>query len=129
MIQLTILNGKAAGTPVVARRFPFAIGRDGAADLRLEEPGIWDRHLELTVSVPEGVVLQSNPAALTLLNGQPIQRARLRSGDLIEAGPSRLRFDLGPTRQRSLHLREGLVWAGLAALAGAQFLLVYRFLP
>jgi pSer/pThr/pTyr-binding forkhead associated (FHA) protein len=129
MIQLTPLNGKTAGTPVVARRFPFVVGRDRAAGLRLEEPGVWERHLELTVSVSEGVVLQSHPAALTLLNGQPIQKARLRSGDLIEAGPARLRFDLGPTRQRGLRLREGLLWLGLATLAGAQFLLIYRFLP
>jgi hypothetical protein len=129
MIQLTLLNGQTAGAPVIARRLPFNLGRDKRADLCLEQPGIWERHLELQFAAPEGVVLHSHPSALTLVNGQAVQRTRLRTGDIIEVGSLRLRFDLGPTRQRDLRLREALTWLGLIALAGVQFCLIYLLLP
>ena len=36
MVQLNVLSGKRAGAVTVTRRFPFIIGRDGSANLRLE---------------------------------------------------------------------------------------------
>jgi len=129
MIQLTFLNGSAAGKSLVAKRFPFLVGRQPTADLRLEEPGVWDQHLEFTVPGFSGVVVRANPAALTLLNGQPVQQARLRSGDVLELGHLRLRFELSPTRQRQLRLREGLTWVAWALLAVVQILLLYALSP
>ena len=54
MVQLKVFSGKQAGTATLARRFPFVVGRNRAADLCLEQDGIWDRHLELHLQIPDG---------------------------------------------------------------------------
>lgn len=126
MIELKVLDGKAAHKTVAARRFPFGIGRHKAADLCLEEPGVWDRHLRLELQRTEGITLTVAPDARATVNGLSVQSARLRAGDVIQIGAVRLRFGLAATRQRDLRLREGLTWLALAALCAAQLGLIYR---
>lgn len=100
-----------AGVVHDVRHFPFHIGRSPANDLRLEEPGVWEQHLELTFDATQGFILTSLANALTTVNGWPIQSALLRNGDTIELGSLKLRFWIGETRQGSLRLKECLVWA------------------
>jgi hypothetical protein len=125
VVQLDILSGKQAGTQWVARRFPFQLGRSTQATLVLEEPGVWDRHAEFALRPGEGLVISATMDAAIVVNGRPVRQAVLRSGDLIEAGSVKLRFGLGPTRQRSLRLREAMTWLGLAALCLGQVVLIY----
>ncbi len=125
MVQLDILSGKKAGSQVVARRFPFQVGRAAGAALVLEEGGVWDQHFELSVRANDGVVLTSSKDSLTLVNGTRYQEARLRSGDLIEAGSVKLRFHLSPNQQRGLVVRESLTWLSLAILCLGQVALIY----
>ena len=129
MVQLGVLSSRRAGTTVTARRFPFVVGRNKDADLCLEEEGVWERHLEIDLRMPDGFVLKANPGALATINDQTIREAVLRSGDLIEFGPVKLRFWLSPTRQVDLRWREVLTWFALALMGGAQIALVYRWLP
>ena len=126
MIEISVLSGRVAGKTVAARRFPFSIGRHKAADLCLEEPGVWDRHLRLDLQPMEGITLTVAPDARATVNGLSVQSARLRAGDVIQIGAVRLRFGLAATRQRDLRLREGLTWLALAALCAAQLGLIYR---
>ena len=128
MIQLQIRSGKKAGTTSVARRFPFHIGRSSAADLCLEEDGVWDRHLELDLITPDGFVLRTQPNALVAVNGQRIEQAVLRNGDLIEIGSLKMRFWLSETRQIGLRFREWLTWCALVLLSAGQVCLVYWLL-
>ena len=128
MVQLQILSGKHAGTTTLARRFPFVVGRNSTADLCLEQDGIWDRHLEFHLQIPDGFLLKANPRALTSVNGQPVQQAFLRNGDLIEVGPLKIQFWLSETRQRGLRTREFLTWFALAALCAGQIVLIYELL-
>ena len=128
MIQLQILSGKKAGTDSVARRFPFHIGRSSAADLCLEEDGIWDQHLELDLITPGGFVLSAQPNALATVNGQPVQQIILRNGDLIEIGSLKIRFWLSATRQIGLRFREWLTWSALVLLSAGQVCLIYWLL-
>ncbi|MBI3849234.1 MAG: FHA domain-containing protein [Verrucomicrobia bacterium] len=128
MIQLQILSGKQAGTHRVARRFPFRIGRSSAADLCLEEDGVWDQHLELDLITPDGFVLTAHPNALVVVNSQRIEQAVLRNGDLIEMGSLKMRFWLSETRQIGLRFREGLTWCALVLLAVGQVCLIYWLL-
>ena len=128
MIQLEVLSGKKAGTVAVTRRFPFIVGRASTAHLRLEEEGIWDRHLELNLHVPEGFVLTVASEARATLNDEPIQQSRLRNGDLVGVGPVRIRFWLSEVRQAGLRTREFLTWAALAALCAGQVALIYGLL-
>ena len=128
MVQLQVLSGKHAGTATLARRFPFVIGRNSTADLCLEQDGIWDRHLELDLQIPDGFLLKSHPGALTSVNGQSVQQACLRNGDVIDIGPLKNQFWLSETHQRGLRTREFLTWFALAALCAGQIILIYALL-
>ena len=97
MIQLEVLSGKQAGTINVARRFPFGIGRSPAMDLRLDEDGVWDRHLELRFQPESGFVLVRLADAIAFVNGAGFEHLILRNGDVIELGSVKLRFWLGAT--------------------------------
>ena len=128
MVQLKVLSGKKAGTGWVARRFPVRIGRSSAADLQLEESGVWDQHLQLDFNPQEGIFLNAQPEALTAVNGQPVRQTVLRNGDAIDIGSLRMQFWLSENRQAGLRVREGLTWAGIAALSLGQIGLVYWLL-
>jgi pSer/pThr/pTyr-binding forkhead associated (FHA) protein len=128
MVQLQVLSGKHASTATLARRFPFVVGRNRTADLCLEQDGIWDRHLEFHLQIPDGFLLKAHPSALTSVNGQPVQQAFLRNGDVIEIGPLKIQFWLSETRQRGLRTREFLTWIALAALCAGQIVLIYALL-
>ncbi|MEI6779466.1 MAG: FHA domain-containing protein [Verrucomicrobiota bacterium] len=128
MFQLKVLSGKKAGTVWVARRFPVRIGRAAAADLQLEESGVWDQHLKLDLSPEEGIVLSAQPNALATVNGQPAHRIVLRNGDAIDVGSLRMQFWLSEARQAGLSFREGLTWAGIAVVSLGQVGLIYWLL-
>jgi hypothetical protein len=128
MVQLKILSGKKAGAVWTARRFPVRIGRAANAELRLEEEGVWERHLVLQLRRADGFVLTTEPDALATVNGEPIQEAVLRNGDSIEAGALRLQFWLSETRQFGLGFRETLTWVGIALVCLVQVALIYCLL-
>ncbi len=128
MVQFKILTGKLAGTVKVTRRFPVQIGRAADADLRLEEPGVWERHVAIRFKPREGYNLEVQGQALASINGHPVQEAMLRNGDLIELGAAKLQFWLADTRQRGLRLGEWFAWALIVVVSVAQVALVYLLL-
>ena len=125
MIHFDILSGKTAGSQWRARRFPVRIGRAPESELRLEEPGVWDNHAELSLDKTEGFLLSAKPSALLSVNGQPAQTAKLRNGDSVELGAVRLRFWLSETRQSSLRAREWFVWSLVLLVCAAEVAAVY----
>ncbi len=128
MLQLRMLSGKTAGTfPTewVTRRFPVQIGRSSHADLRLEEEGVWDEHLNLMLDSNEGFILETFPNALATVNGQPLDRIILRNGDLIELGSVKMQFFLSQNCQKGLRFREALTWAGITVISLVQICLLY----
>ena len=129
MVQFKIVSGKMAGAEQVARRFPFRIGRSSAADLQLQDDGIWEQHLELAFDPAAGFVLRTQPNAIAAINGQPFQEAILRNGDAIEIGALKMRFWLGETSQFSLTIREWLTWAAFILIFALQIFLIYRLIP
>jgi len=128
MIQLKILSGKQAGSTSVARRFPFRIGRAPESGLVLEEPGVWQQHLEIEFEPGNGFVANATGEALITVNGEPGQRVLLRNGDRIELGGGCVQFWLGETRQHGFRGRDALVWAGIALVTAAQIFLITRLL-
>jgi hypothetical protein len=98
-------------------------------DLRLEEHGVWDRHFELDLDVPDGFVLKVPSEARVNVNGEPARSALLRNGDLIEIGALKVQFWLCETRQKKLRVREVLTWASFVALSAGQLALIYFALP
>ncbi len=128
MVELRIFSGKTAGTKVVARRFPVRIGRSRVCDLRLEENGVWDQHAQIEFDRSEGLVLEPADNAIVSINGHPVRRTVLRTGDIIEVGSAKVRFWLSEPRQTGLALREGLTWAAVAAISLGQIGLIYWLL-
>jgi pSer/pThr/pTyr-binding forkhead associated (FHA) protein len=125
MIQFNILSGKKAGTPTVARHFPFGIGRAPGNELQLVDEGVWNRHLTVEFDPQSGFRLATAPDALATVNGEPVQSVVLRNGDTITAGSVKLQFWLAAARQGSLFARESFVWALLAFVTLGQFALLY----
>ncbi|HEY2082230.1 MAG TPA: FHA domain-containing protein [Verrucomicrobiae bacterium] len=128
MVQLKILSGKKAGSSWDARRFPVRIGRSANSDLQLEEAGVWDDHLKISLDSAEGFVVETQANAFASINGQPIHRAALRNGDMIETGSVKLQFWLSEARQRGQGIREAFVWTLIALVCLAQIALVYWLL-
>ena len=129
MIQLRILSGKQAGDTYVVRHFPFRVGRAQKNDLMLDESGVWDNHLTLDFEKSEGIVLHTGADAFAAINDEhQTTSARLRNGDIISLGSSKIQFWLAAPRQRGLHLRELFVWFLLAAVTACQFGLIYQLL-
>lgn len=113
---------------MVARRFPFQVGRAADSDLRLEDEGIFERHFKILFKKGDGFILSKEPNAVTAINNQTTTEARLKSGDTIQAGSVSIGFALSPMRQRGLRLRETFVWTMLAVLCLAQIVVIYRLL-
>jgi predicted component of type VI protein secretion system len=125
MVELEILSGTTAGTRWVARRFPVHVGRSANCDLQLEDPGVWDEHLVIRLDPDNGFVLEAQPNALVVANGQSVETSVLRNGDTIEVGAVKLHFWLGEARQRGLILRETFFWLIVVAVCLGQIALIY----
>jgi hypothetical protein len=128
MIQLKILSGKKAGTEMVARHFPFYVGRSAQCQLSLDEPGVWDQHFQINLNASEGFTVIAAPNTSVMIDGKAVQEAELRNGDIVEIGSAKILFSLSPTTQKSLTVRESLTWVGIAALCLIQVSLIYKLL-
>jgi pSer/pThr/pTyr-binding forkhead associated (FHA) protein len=128
IVLLRILSDNDPAAVQVIKRFPCRIGRGSSNDLRLEQAGVWDRHLELQLIPTEGIAASVLPGALATFNGEQLDRKVLRNGDVIQLGAAKLQFWLSPTRQRSFRVRESLTWIALATLCAAQIILIYQLL-
>jgi hypothetical protein len=125
VIHLYILSGKKAGTSIVARRFPFQVGRSAHSALLLDDHGVWDRHLTFNVHRGSAVVLNVQHEARATVNGTAAQTASLKNGDLVEFGSVRLRFSLSAAAQRSQRWREVALWVGLGIVFAVQVAIIY----
>ena len=128
MVQLKILSGKKAGTELVARHFPFCVGRSSACELCLDEPGVWEKHFQIELHSPDGFVLIAQPNTSVTIDGKSVQQTALRNGDTIEIGQAKILFGLSQMKQKSLALREWLTWMALVALCLVQIALIYQLL-
>jgi pSer/pThr/pTyr-binding forkhead associated (FHA) protein len=128
MVQLQILSGKKAGTKVVARLFPFQIGRSPKVHLSLDEPGVWENHFQIMPPSSEGFVLATDPNTSVVVNGTNVKQIALQNGDLIEIGLLKIRFSLEATRQNALKIRERLMWSALVIFSIGQIGLIYWLL-
>ncbi len=124
MLQLKIVSGKKAGDEIIARRFPFRIGRGSANDLALDGNGVFEKHLDIDLRGKE-FVLKTQPNTFVAVAGQQkISDAVLRNGDLIEIGENKLLFNLSPNKQRGLNGRELAIWIGLVVVSLFQIALI-----
>ncbi len=128
MLQLTILGQGPRETTAVIR-YPFRIGRAPGDQLRIEAPGVWERHCTLEWRGADGIQLVGHPEAMTAVNGQRVNETRVRNGDVLEIGGIRLLISVSPLPQRSFRLLEWLFWSGYSAAALLQVYLMLWGLP
>jgi hypothetical protein len=124
MIFLRVLSGKQSGKSQTIREIPCVIGRAAAADFRLEDYGIWERHLQLTFGSESELEAKVFPNATALRNGEPFESVGLRNGDILEIGGARIQFLFSETHPKSLKLRETLTWVSLLAITASQIFLI-----
>lgn len=128
MVQLQVLSGKSAGVLWAARRLPVRIGRSASDQFQLDDPGVWDQHLQLSLVRGQGFQLTVHPDALATVNGEPVQQTLLRNGDRIDIGAVALQFWLGEVRQARFGWREWVTWVGIGLVCLGQVFLVYWLL-
>jgi pSer/pThr/pTyr-binding forkhead associated (FHA) protein len=129
VVRLQFLSGKRIGGSVVARRFPFTVGRDPEACLPLDEAGVWERHIQVKLEAGKGFCLEARAGCPVGVNGNSVTQARLRNGDILELGAVKLRFMLSEMEQRSFAPREICTWLAMVSLCAAQVALLYWLLP
>jgi serine/threonine protein kinase len=69
------------------------LGRSQATQTRLTDPRVSRVHCEVQVEDQRAVVVDSNSAGGTLVNGQRVTQHTLRPGDVIHVGDTQLRFE------------------------------------
>ena len=130
---MSIYRLKGASAPVIDQAFTLGprtvIGRADDCDLRLDHDGVAGRHAEISQADGGLTLSRLDPAHEVLLNGKPVEQARLSSGDEIRIAQCRFVLQapglrpakvLTPaaTRPRRGYL-PWLIVAGLVAAAAA----------
>lgn len=85
--HLSLGDREHAITGIVTR-----IGRSLTADLELEDIAISRRHALIVVDGPDVFLLDEGSRNGTWLNGERVDRARLRNGDTIVLGDVQLHY-------------------------------------
>jgi hypothetical protein len=122
MLQIVALEHGAERTFVV-EAFPCVIGRDPAADLRIESPGVWDQHAILNIRDAR-VFISPVSQSLLLLNGRSFEGGFIRLGDEVSLGGARIFASLAPAVQYRLASHEALIVALLVFAGVAQIILL-----
>jgi len=129
---------KGASGPVINQAFKLGaktrIGRADDCDLRLDLDGVASRHAEIQENEDGSLVLLNlDPSAETLLNGESVQTASLASGDEIRIANCRwvlqapgLRPEKVLTREAVRPRRSYIPWLIVGGLLAAASIAWYR---
>ena len=125
LAKLTVLDKQGTSLPIMRIDLPIRIGRAADCQMRLEEKGIWDHHVELDLDRDDCFLLRPTSEASTLVNDEPLKKGQIMAnGDVIVLGQTKVEFQIGPVRQQFLGTRETLCWIVLAAFVAAQVWLI-----
>lgn len=98
-VVLEILEGPAKGVLYEVKKGKLIIGR-GEADLIIKDAKISRRHLAIELWSRDIAYIQDLASTNgTYLNGVKISKTRLKDGDIIELGDTRIRFTVEPLHQ------------------------------
>lgn len=95
MPRLIVVRGVDEGKQFELTGATVIVGRHSANAVSLHDTQVSRRHLEVRAAPHGYEVFDLGSGNGTLLNGQPVQVARLRSGDTITVGQSVLMFTVG----------------------------------
>lgn len=127
---MSIYRLKGASAPVIDQSFTLGartvIGRADDCDLRLDHDGVAGRHAEISQADGGLMLSRLDPAHEVLLNGKPVERADLSSGDEIRIAHCRFVLQAPGLRPAKVLTPEAtrprrgyLPWLIVAGLVGA----------
>jgi signal transduction histidine kinase len=97
--RLIVIRGVDEGKQFELNSTVVSVGRHSANAVSLHDTQVSRRHLELRAAANGYELHDLGSGNGTLLNGQPVQVAPLRSGDTITLGQTMLMFTLGRNEQ------------------------------
>jgi pSer/pThr/pTyr-binding forkhead associated (FHA) protein len=104
MYCLVFQNCVAPKEPLVVDLPSLVIGRHADCHVQVAEPGVSDRHATIERHADGYYVRRLDGSVDLWVNGDPVTQRRLASGDELEIGPARIRFEIvhgaGVRRQR-----------------------------
>ncbi len=136
MYRLIILNGPSKGERITVDPESMIIGKDDGCDLILPDTELASRHARLEQRGDELFVHDLDTMNKVILNKHEVQEARLKHGDIIELGRTRLLIqavvqaevqqgpELYPLRRRRGRKRTMALAASLLLVAGGTFALI-----
>jgi pSer/pThr/pTyr-binding forkhead associated (FHA) protein len=119
-----VTDSRGAVTQHIADSFPYIIGRSTDSDLRVEAPGIFEKHASIHAGENARFVIRAEGESFLLRNGESIRSAQLAPGDEITIGSARLLVSLAPARQKSLSRAEFVLWLLLAGVVNAEAVVI-----
>lgn len=115
--ELVLLNGRTSGAKRKLTAEVSLIGSAAHCEIRLTEAGVVGQHCLLALTM-QGLVLRdlSGGMSATFVNGQKVQQALLRDGDVLAIGPYQFRVHCPMAPAEALRAQVAAVAAQQAAL-------------
>jgi RsiW-degrading membrane proteinase PrsW (M82 family) len=110
MLRLIIQSGSLAGRQFQlepGERSWLLIGRSEESAVRLAEPGVSPRHAIIAAAGSSFYLLDQRSANGTWVNGERVEQAKLRDGDLIELGAQGPRLQVELDGQATARINAG----------------------
>ena len=94
MYRLVFQNRATPREPVVVELPSLVIGRDAACNVQLVEAGVSGRHAAIERHTDGYYLHDLDSVGGVCINGKPVRESRLTSGDELEVGGARIRFEI-----------------------------------
>lgn len=116
MFRLTILEGKRRGQHFDITSYPFVVGSNVEADLRMPDIGVWSNHAAIELESGGEPHLKRLGDGMVSVNAEPATFSKLRNGDLIAVGAVVFCFSSSPASLKNLGWLPVFVWFVVGAV-------------
>ncbi len=116
MFRLTVLEGKRKGQHFDILFYPFVVGNNVEADLRMPDIGVWSNHVAIELEAGGEPHLKRLGEGVVSVNADPVTFSKIHNGDLIAVGAAVFRFSLSPASLKNLGPIPVFVWFIIGAV-------------
>lgn len=116
MFRLTVLEGQRRGQHFDIPSYPFVVGSNVEADLRMPDIGVWCNHAAIELEAGGEPHLKRLGDGTVSVNTEPATFSKLRNGDLIAVGAAVFRFSSSPASLKNLGKIPVFVWLVVGAV-------------